>query len=106
MLSIRLEGLKAGDFDYKINFIIPDRNEKASTEVKRGIFRYLSDELSEDAAVTVTMPKAALYELATSNEKPDSSMMQVEGDIYKWEVFLALIDIVDHTFNIMTPVHK
>lgn len=106
LLSIRIDGLKAGDFDYKINFIIPDRNEKASTEVKRGIFRYLNDELSEDAAATVTMPKDALYELVTSNKKPDSSKMKVEGDLYKWNEFLSLIDIVDPNFNIMTPVRR
>lgn len=104
LLSIRIDGLKAGNFDYKINFIIPDRNEEASTEVKRGIFRYLNDELSEDAAVTVTMPKEVLYELVTSNKKPDNSKIKVEGDICMWNAFLSLIDIIDPNFNIMTPV--
>ena len=104
LLSIRIDGLKAGDFDYKINFIIPDRNEQASTEVKRGIFRYLNDELTDAAAVTVTMPKKALYELVTSNKKPDSSMIKVEGDIYSWNTFLSLIDTINPNFNIMTPV--
>lgn len=103
LLSIRIDGLKAGDFDYKINFIIPDRYEAASTEIKRGVFRYLNDDLAEDAAVTVTMPKEVLYELATTNEKPDSSKMLVEGDIYKWYAFLSLIDMVDPAFNIVTP---
>ena len=103
LLSIRIDGLKAGDFDYKINFIIPDRNEAASTEVKRGIFRYLNDELTDAAAVTVTMPKEALYELVTSNKKPDSSMIKVEGDMYRWNAFLSLIDIINPNFNIMTP---
>lgn len=106
LLSIRIDGLKAGDFDYKINFIIPGRNEEASTEVKRGIFRYLNDQLSKDAAVTVTMSKEDLYELVTSNKKPDSSKMKVEGDIYKWNAFLSLIDIVDSNFNIVTPVRR
>ncbi len=61
LLSIRIDGLKAGNLDYKINFVIPDREEVASTEIKRGIFRYLNDELAEDAAVTVTMPKEILF---------------------------------------------
>lgn len=106
LLSIRIDGLKAGDFDFKINFIIPDRNEVASTEVKRGIFRYLNEELSEDAVVSVTMSKDALYELATSNKKPDSSMLKIEGDVYKWYAFLSLIDVVDPNFNIVTPVRR
>ncbi len=106
LFSIRIDGLKAGDFDYKINFIIPDRREAASAEVRRGIFRYLNDEPSDEAAVTVTMPKEVLYGLATTNEKPDSSKILVEGDIYKWYAFLSVIDTVDPAFNIVTPVPK
>lgn len=48
MLSIRINGLIAGEYDFKLNFIIPHRKERALTEIKRGIFRYLSDELIED----------------------------------------------------------
>jgi alkyl sulfatase BDS1-like metallo-beta-lactamase superfamily hydrolase len=106
LLSIRLDGLKAGDLDYKINFVIPDREEAASTEVKRGIFRYLNDKLAEDAAVTVTMPKEILYELATTNEKPDRSKIIIEGDRNKWNTFLSLQDTIDRSFNIITPLQK
>ncbi|PAB58973.1 alkyl/aryl-sulfatase [Anaeromicrobium sediminis] len=106
LLSIRIDGLKAGDFDYKINFIIPDRKEVASTEVKRGIFRYLSNELAQDADVTVTMSKDTLYELATTNNKPDSSSIIVKGDICKWLLFLWVQDKIDPDFNIMTPIEK
>lgn len=104
LLSIRVKGIEAGDFDYKINFIIPDREEVASTQIKRGIFRYLSDKLALDAAVTVTMPKEALYELAATNEEPDSSQIIVEGDEKKWLMFLAVRDDIDTNFNIVTPV--
>jgi alkyl sulfatase BDS1-like metallo-beta-lactamase superfamily hydrolase len=106
LFGIRIDGFMAGDLDYKINFIIPDRQEAASTEIKRGIFRYLNERLSEDAAVTVTMPKEILNELATTNEMPDSSKIIVEGDINKWNIFLALLDTIDQHFNIMTPVKK
>ncbi len=106
LLSIRIDGVKAGNLNYRINFIIPDRNETASTEVKRGIFRYLNDQLADDAAVTVTMPKKVLYDLATTNEQPDSSKIRIEGDINKWNTFLSLQDTIDPTFNIMTPVPK
>ncbi|WDV44219.1 alkyl sulfatase dimerization domain-containing protein [Clostridiaceae bacterium M8S5] len=106
LLSIRIEGIKAGDMDYKINFIIPDRNEKACTEVKRGIFRYLSDEICEDADVTVTMAKSILYELATTNNKPKFSEINVEGDRKKWLLFLYTHDTIDPVFNIMTPLPK
>lgn len=106
LLSIRIEGLEAGNLDYKINFIIPDREEVASTEVKRGIFRYLSGELAEDAAVTVTMSKETLYEMAITNKKPDSSEVIIQGDISKWNTFLSLLDTMNPNFNIMTPVPK
>lgn len=106
LFSIRIDGLKAGDFDYKINFIIPDRNEVASTEVKRGIFRYLNNKLAEDAVVTVTMLKETLYKLAMTNHRPDSSAIKVEGDLCKWQLFLWTQDAVNPDFNIMTPVPK
>jgi alkyl sulfatase BDS1-like metallo-beta-lactamase superfamily hydrolase len=106
LLSIRIDGIKAGDLNYKINFIIPDREEIASTEVKRGIFRYLNDQLAEAADVTVTMPRDVLYQLATTNEKPDSSKILIEGDIQKWNLFLSLQEPLTHNFNIMTPVPK
>lgn len=104
LLSIRIDGLNAGDLNYKINFIIPDREEAASTEVKRGIFRYLNGELAKEAAVTVTMPKEILYELATTNNKPDTSKVIIEGDNNKWNLFLSLQEPLNHNFNIMTPV--
>ncbi|KAB3532940.1 MBL fold metallo-hydrolase [Alkaliphilus pronyensis] len=104
LFSIRIDGRKAGDFDYKINFIIPDKEEVASAEVKRGIFRYLDNKLAEDAAVTVTMSKDILYEIATTNIRPDSSKIIVEGDICKWQLFLWVQDIINLDFNIMTPV--
>ncbi|MPN01958.1 hypothetical protein SDC9_149171 [bioreactor metagenome] len=106
LLSIRIEGVKAGDLNYKINFIIPDRNEAALAEVKRGIFRYISDKLSKDAEVTVTMPKEVLYKLAATNEKPDTSKIKVQGEINKWNMFLSLQDTINQNFNIITPVSK
>ncbi|HEX7714080.1 MAG TPA: alkyl sulfatase dimerization domain-containing protein [Bacillota bacterium] len=106
LLSIRIDGLKAGNLDFQLNFIIPDRGEVASTEVKRGIFRYLSDQLAENAAVTVTMPKQILYELATTNQMPDSSMIIIQGDVNKWHTFLALRAPINPNFSIMTPVPK
>jgi alkyl sulfatase BDS1-like metallo-beta-lactamase superfamily hydrolase len=106
LLSIRINGLEAGDLNYKMNFIISDMEEAASTEVKRGIFRYLNAELAKDAAVTVTMPKEILFELATTNNKPDTSKLMIEGDAAKWDLFLSLQEPLDHTFNIMTPVPK
>ncbi|MGJ7921703.1 alkyl/aryl-sulfatase [Neobacillus sp. LXY-4] len=106
LLSIRIEGLNAGRLNYKMNFVIPDREDVASTELKRGIFRYLNNELAEDAAVTVTMPKEVLYELAATNENPDPSKIKIEGDIHKWNTFLSLLDTFDQNFNIMTPVPK
>jgi alkyl sulfatase BDS1-like metallo-beta-lactamase superfamily hydrolase len=106
LLSIRIDGIKAGDLNYKINFIIPDREEVASTEVKRGIFRYLNNLLAENADVTVTMPKEVLYELATTNKKPDSSKIIIQGDTQKWNLFLSLQEPLNYNFNIMTPVQK
>lgn len=103
LLSIRVDGIKAGDFDFKINFVIPDRNELASTEIKRGIFRYLKNELISGADLTVTMWKDRLYELATTNIQTNNSIIIIQGDKNKWQSFLGVLDIIDPHFNIMTP---
>ncbi|QHE54208.1 MBL fold metallo-hydrolase [Pontibacillus sp. HMF3514] len=105
MLSIRLNGIIAGEYDFKLNFIITDRKEKALTEVKRGIFRYLSNELKEDE-VKVIMDQASLYELATTNNRPSPSSIKVIGDIQKWHQFLWALDQIDTDFPIMTPLDK
>ncbi len=104
LLSIRLKGYQAGNVDFKINFIIPDRQEGALMEINRGVLRYLSDKLSEDVAVTVTMSKNALYELATTNQIPDDIF--VEGDMKTWKLFVSLIDTINPDFSIITPVPK
>ncbi|WP_051254656.1 alkyl/aryl-sulfatase [Halobacillus kuroshimensis] len=105
MLSIRINGLIAGDYDFKLNFIILDREGKALTEIKRGIFRYLSNELQEDQ-VKVIMNKETLYELATTNNRPSPSSIKVIGDIKKWHQFLWALDQIDTDFPIMTPLKQ
>ena len=103
LLSLRINGIKAGNFDFKINFIIPDRKEKATTEIKRGIFRYLKNELLDSAEVTVTMCKDQLYELVTTNNQFINSIIIIQGDKQRWESFLESLDMVDPNFNIMIP---
>lgn len=106
LLSIRMKGVEAGRYDYKLNFIIPDRNDTAATQVKRGIFRYLSDKLASNAEVTITMPKEILYRMVTTNDSIENARIGIEGDIYKWYSFLRLIDTIDLDFPIMTPVQS
>lgn len=106
LLSIRLNGVKAGWLDYKINFIISDIQQVATTQVKRGIFRWLSDDLSSDAAVTVAMTKEVLNKFVSTNEKPSKSEVELTGDVSKWYEFLSLIEDLNPKFNIMTPVES
>ncbi|GEN52224.1 alkyl/aryl-sulfatase [Halobacillus faecis] len=105
MLSIRINGLIAGEYDFKLNFIIPDRKEEALTEIRRGIFRYLTNELKE-GQVKVIMSKETLYELATTNNRPSPSSIKVIGDIQKWHQFLWALDQIDTDFPIMTPLNR
>ncbi|QUI23174.1 MBL fold metallo-hydrolase [Vallitalea pronyensis] len=106
LLSIRVDGRKAGDMDFKINFYITDREEEAATEMKRGIFRYLGDTLLDDAEVGVSMPKKVLYTLATTNNRPPTSDITITGDREKWMMFLCTQDTINQVFNIMTPLPK
>ncbi|GGE71407.1 alkyl/aryl-sulfatase [Priestia taiwanensis] len=104
LFSIRVDGIKAGEYEYKLNFIIPDRQEVASTEIKRGIFRYLKSDIDMDAEVTVTMWKDTLYELATTNTKSSHALIIIQGDSEKWHAFLSVQDSINPDFPIVTPV--
>lgn len=105
LFSIRVDGLKAGACNYRILFVIPDRNEVALTELKHGIFRYLGD-TRRKAEVTVTMWQDTLYRLTTTNDHSYSSVLFVQGDKSKWDFFLSCQDSIDPNFNIVTPVSK
>lgn len=106
LISIRINGPKAGNFNYKINFRITGRDETAATEIRRGIFRYLGGSLSQDAAVSVTMPKEVFYTIAATNLKPDLTKIVIDGNSYKWYAFLSVLDRTDPGFDIMTPVPR
>ncbi len=106
MLSVRVDGYIAGDMNYRINFIISDRKEKASTELKRGIFRYLSNEIDKEADVTVIMKSETLYDIAITNNRPKSRDIIVKGNFCAWQSFLWVQDLIDPNFNIVTPVEK
>ncbi|WVE39401.1 alkyl sulfatase dimerization domain-containing protein [Priestia megaterium] len=105
LFSIRVDGLKAGACNYRILFVIPDRNEVALTELKHGIFRYLGD-TRKNAEVTVTMWQDTLYRLTTTNDHSYSSVIFVQGDKSKWDFFLSSQDSINPNFNIVTPVSK
>jgi alkyl sulfatase BDS1-like metallo-beta-lactamase superfamily hydrolase len=49
------------------------------------------------------MWKDRLYELVTTNNLSNNSIIIIQGDKNKWQSFLATLDKIDPNFNIMTP---
>jgi hypothetical protein len=63
-LSVKVNATKADGENYRINLRIPDTGDTALVQVKNSVIVYWLNESSEDATVTVEMPKKTLETLA------------------------------------------
>lgn len=104
LISIRIDGVKAGDYDYTMRFDIKDTRQTALMELKRGIFRYLGEKTTYKSQVTLSLTRKELYTLVTTNMVPKT--IHVSGDRRKWYDFLDVYEDLNRSFNIMTPLDE
>ncbi len=104
LISIRIDGVRAGDYDFTLGFHIKDTRQTALTELKRGIFRYRGAGELYEPDVTLLMTRKELYTLATTNKVPKT--IEVLGDLEKWYRFLDVLENINPSFNIMTPLEQ
>ena len=69
-IAVRLNGQKSDGENFRMNLIINDSDEKALIQVKNSVLVYWLDESSEEANVTVTMPRKTLEQLALNPTIP------------------------------------
>jgi alkyl sulfatase BDS1-like metallo-beta-lactamase superfamily hydrolase len=101
-IAVRLNVSKAAGEDFKMNLIINDSDEKALIQVKNSVLVYGLEESSEEANVTVTMPRKTLEQLALN---PTIPLVDVtpDGDASMFERFVGMLDMFDPSFNIVLP---
>lgn len=68
------------DKDFKINFIIADTAEQYILHIKNGVLLPYANAQAEDAVLTVTTPRMALFYIIQANAEGIAQVMKLEGD--------------------------
>ena len=82
--------------------IINDTGESALIQVNNSVLVYWIDEHSDEAALTVHMPRKTLEQLALDPSVPPANVT-IEGDASVFEGFVGVLDLFDPSFNIILP---
>ena len=101
-IAVRLNSQKADGEDFRMNMIINDTGESALIQVNNSVLVYWIDEHSDEAALTVHMPRKTLEQLALDPSVPPANVT-IEGDASVFEGFVGVLDLFDPSFNIILP---
>ena len=77
--ALRLLFRSLADRDFTMNVILPDVGEQHMLRVKNGVLLVYADTLSDDADVSITCPKNALFAILTNNQETVAKAVKVEG---------------------------
>jgi alkyl sulfatase BDS1-like metallo-beta-lactamase superfamily hydrolase len=107
-LGVRLNGPKAAKAgNITLNIVFPDTSEQVALAVENGTLNYAIGRLHGAADATVVIPRATLDDInlrQTTIEKAiESGAVQLAGDASMFGEFIALLDVFDVYFNIVTP---
>ena len=101
-ISVRVNGKKVDGEDYQMNIVLSDTGDKALVQVKNDVIVYWVNKTSPTADVTVNMPRKTLEQIALD---PSVTLTDVKttGDASVFDRFIAMLDVFDPGFNIVTP---
>lgn len=107
LLAVRLNGLKAADKNWKLNFEFTDTNEKAFLFLSNGTLHHRLGQTSDEADATLTLTRAALDKLnlkkATMQSLIANGEAAIAGNPLALGGFFSLIEEPPYWFNIVTP---
>jgi alkyl sulfatase BDS1-like metallo-beta-lactamase superfamily hydrolase len=107
LLAVRLNGPKAGDSSFSLNFIYPDSDEKVFVTVGNGVLNYLTGRCGETVDANVTLERSVWNELAagtaTIENLIDDGRAVIEGDVRVLHSLFELLDDFEIFFNIVEP---
>lgn len=78
-MAIVMDKQALADRDFTMNVILPDVGEQHMLRVKNGVLLVYADTLSDDADVSITCPKNALFAILTNNRETVTQAVKVEG---------------------------
>ena len=103
-VAVQVDGPRAWDLHVATRWTFPDADGATyRVTLKNGVLTHVRDGKG-DVALTVTVPKAALGPLATSNvEAALGAGLVLDGDASVLQSVLGVLDAGDPGFNIVTP---
>lgn len=107
LLAVRLNGPKAADKDWKINFEIRDTGEKALLFLSNGTLHHRMGHSSDDADATLNLTRSALDKLNLKSASMLGLVARGEASIGGNPItltrFFNLVEEPPYWFNIVTP---
>lgn len=107
LMGIRMDKESMKDYDWVINVNLPDVGEKHMLKIKNGVLLQYTDTLSDDADLSITCPKNALFLLLQENQEGIQKAMKLEGDAEIIEIIMqnliVFADPANSNFNIIEP---
>lgn len=106
-MGVRLNADRAEGKQFKINFVLPDRNEKIALELKNSHLNVMSDTQAENADLTLTLNRSDFDQLLMKTTSFENLMaqgkIQHQGNLNLIPQFFGMLDNFDYWFNIATP---
>ncbi|MDO5559813.1 MAG: alkyl sulfatase dimerization domain-containing protein [Oscillospiraceae bacterium] len=79
-MGILLNKQALEDCDFVMNVILPDVDEQYMLRIKNGVVLVYDDTLSDEADVSITCPKNALFYIVTNDQDNMAKAIHIEGD--------------------------
>ena len=106
-MAIVMDKQALADRDFTMNVILPDVGEQHMLRVKNGVLLVYADTLSDDADVSITCPKNALFAILTNNQETVAKAVKVEGSAELLTLMMGNMNQLPITgtnpFNIIEP---
>lgn len=106
-MAIVMDKQALADCDFTMNVILPDVGEQHMLRVKNGVLLVYADTLSDDADVSITCPKNALFAILTNNQETVAKAVKVEGSAELLTLMMENMNQLPITgtnpFNIIEP---
>ena len=106
-MGVRLNAERALDQAFKINFVLPDRNEKIALELKNSHLNVMANTQAPDADLTLTLNREdfnkLLIKTASFETLVAQGKVQHQGDLKLVQQFFSMLDDFEYGFNLATP---
>jgi alkyl sulfatase BDS1-like metallo-beta-lactamase superfamily hydrolase len=100
LLAVRLDPAKAGDAQFSVRFVFPERKENVLVSVRNQVLVHEAG-VDGPADATVTLPRAAFLAALLAGAPPKDA--KIVGDATLLPRFMGLFSAPDPAFAIVTP---